>query len=262
MDTDALLAALDTESSRFAEALRGTPLDAPVPSCPGWTAADLWWHLGEVQHTWALVVESGTDDPEDLEEPERPSDEALERFFLDATQSLSAALRSKPAGARCWTWHPEGDTVGWLIRRQAHEALVHRVDAELTAGREPAAPDDALVLDGIDELLTVYVEGLPAWADLTPLEVEVAVACDDAAGTWTLELLQWSGTSPNTGSTYTDEGAARVVEPSGPPAATVRGSAWALHRWLWGRGDATELRIDGDRTAADRLRSIIAESTQ
>ena len=36
-------------------------------------------------------------------------------------------------------------------RRQAHEINVHRRDAELAAGLEPAAMDPELASDGIDE---------------------------------------------------------------------------------------------------------------
>ena len=35
----------------------------------------------------------------------------------------------------------------------AHETAIHRADAELAAGREPASHDVALALDGVDELL-------------------------------------------------------------------------------------------------------------
>ena len=31
-------------------------LDLPIPSCPGWTMADLVWHLGEVHAFWGQVV--------------------------------------------------------------------------------------------------------------------------------------------------------------------------------------------------------------
>ena len=50
------VAALTRESARFAEAIRGAAPDTPVPTCPGWTADDLLWHLGEVQWFWAAVV--------------------------------------------------------------------------------------------------------------------------------------------------------------------------------------------------------------
>ncbi|QNP56765.1 maleylpyruvate isomerase N-terminal domain-containing protein [Tessaracoccus defluvii] len=47
------------EAARFAHVLRDVPDAAVVPSCPGWTAADLLWHLTEVHLFWGAVVGSG-----------------------------------------------------------------------------------------------------------------------------------------------------------------------------------------------------------
>src|SRR6516225_4382858 len=102
------------ESARFAEVLRDVPPDVGVPSCPGWNADDLLWHLGEVQWFWGTVVREQVTGPQ----------------------------------AEAWTWSDD-HTVGFIRRRQAHEALIHRVDAELTAGtRTPLDP--ALAADGVD----------------------------------------------------------------------------------------------------------------
>ena len=51
----------------------------------------------------------------------------------------------------------------WFIRRrQAHEALIHRIDAELTAGdRTPMDTD--LSADGVDEALHFMDAGLRSW---------------------------------------------------------------------------------------------------
>ncbi|MCP4967824.1 MAG: hypothetical protein GY926_21640, partial [bacterium] len=48
--------AIGTESARFTSLVRNTDHAAPVPSCPGWSAADLTWHLLEVQYFWASIV--------------------------------------------------------------------------------------------------------------------------------------------------------------------------------------------------------------
>src|SRR5665647_3398698 len=56
MDHDAFLAVIREQSERFLEALNGVQADAPVPSCDGWLADDLLWHLAEVQHFWAVVA--------------------------------------------------------------------------------------------------------------------------------------------------------------------------------------------------------------
>ena len=53
-----------------------------------------------------------------------------------------------------WMWNLDGRHAGYIARRQAHEALIHRIDAELTAGRRTPV-DAALGTDGIDEVLSV-----------------------------------------------------------------------------------------------------------
>ena len=45
-----------SESALFAAALADVDPAARVPACPDWTAADLLWHLGEVQWFWSAVV--------------------------------------------------------------------------------------------------------------------------------------------------------------------------------------------------------------
>ena len=42
-------------------------------------------------------------------------------------------LEAADPAEEAWNWSDD-HTVGFILRRQAHEALVHRVDAELAAG--------------------------------------------------------------------------------------------------------------------------------
>ncbi|HOQ54008.1 MAG TPA: maleylpyruvate isomerase N-terminal domain-containing protein [Micropruina sp.] len=70
-------AVIATETQRFSVAIEGADPDAPVPTCPGWTVADLAWHLTEVHAFWAEILRSGAvtdDDQEAVEQakPERP----------------------------------------------------------------------------------------------------------------------------------------------------------------------------------------------
>ena len=78
---------------------------------------------------------------------------------------------------------------------------------------------------------------------------------------------RFHGTSPSTGREY-DEECAELV--GGAPwegedqdvTAAVAGAAWDLELWLWGRGSLDGLEGDGDQAAIDRLRAVVAESTQ
>ena len=57
--------------------------------------------------------------------------------------------------------------MGFVRRRQAHEALIHRIDAELTAGRRTPV-DPLLGADGVDEALRVMYGGVPGVGQVHP----------------------------------------------------------------------------------------------
>ena len=46
------LSVIRSESAAFRGLIGHAPMDGDVPTCPGWTVADLTWHLTEVQHFW------------------------------------------------------------------------------------------------------------------------------------------------------------------------------------------------------------------
>ena len=135
---------LARESARFAEAVSAAPPDARVPTCPGWNADDLLWHLGEVQWFWGTIVRENADRRAgrraQARAPGRPG-----RAGRTSTHRASSVppARSSPRRRRtppAWTWSDD-QTVGFIRRRQAHEALIHRVDAELAGGQpHPAGP--------------------------------------------------------------------------------------------------------------------------
>ena len=55
------------------------------------------------------------------------------------------------------TWYDLDQTVGFWIRRMAQETVIHRIDAELGADLPIAPIPDDLAIDGIDELLKIFV---------------------------------------------------------------------------------------------------------
>jgi len=56
-----------------------------------------------------------------------------------------------------WTWSSDR-TVDFVRRRVAHECLIHRLDAQLTA--QALTPIDAdLATDGVDEVVTYFFSG-------------------------------------------------------------------------------------------------------
>ncbi|GEN80681.1 maleylpyruvate isomerase N-terminal domain-containing protein [Actinotalea fermentans] len=263
-DHEAYLVVIREQSERFLEALVAVPLDSPVPTCEGWTAGDLLWHLGEVQHFWAHVAAGASGD--DVVTPDRPEDEAaLRRFVATAGTELLAALAARPADAPAWSWHADGGTLGWVARRMAHEALVHRADAELTAGLVVRPPAVEVAVDGVDEVLAVFVDGVPSWGTFAPDGVAVALRVTNASGAWRLDLGRFTGVGPDSGTAFDLDAAAvtRVPDDDPRPAELlVAGRAWDLDRWLWGRGSADVLEVDGDPAVLARLRRVLADATQ
>jgi hypothetical protein len=256
LDHDQLVAVVDRESARLRAALRRTSTRAVVPSTPEWSAADLAWHVGEVQCFWAAVVADLVEDVDDLAGPERPADEDLPAFLARSSQDLVAALQRRSPQDACWSWHEDGGQVGWVARRQAHEALIHRVDAELAAGGPVGDADADLAADGIDELL-VGLLAPPSWASFTPDGADVAVVTTDTGHAWHVELGRVTGTSPRTGTTFEEEAAVRTrAGEGGTVGATLAGRAWDVDRWLWGRGPADPLRMAGEHGLLHHLRAI------
>jgi uncharacterized protein (TIGR03083 family) len=253
---------LRLNSERFREVMASVRPDAPVPSCPGWDAAELLWHLTEVQMFWGLIVEHGLSDPSRAEELKtaRPgSYQDLLAMFDSASSRLSRVLEGGADDAPAWTWSDD-HTVGFIRRRQAHEALIHRVDAERAAG-VPSEVTPELATDGIDELFTVFVGGIPGWAVFEPDGSRLQVDAIDARHTWHLAFGRMKGTSPTSGTDY-DLPAAEVAVDAVPPDTLIAGTAPDLDLWLWGRGSIDPMIVTGDPDLADRLRSVAAEVTQ
>ncbi|MGN6608824.1 MAG: maleylpyruvate isomerase family mycothiol-dependent enzyme [Jatrophihabitans sp.] len=250
------LAAVVTESDRFRAALRAVDPAARVPSCPDWTAADLLWHLIEVQSFWARVVARRLQAPDeaDAARPARPDDWAeLLALSGRATAELVDALRSTPPDTPIWTWAADG-TVAFPRRFQAHEAMVHRLDAEwITDQVSPVDP--ALAADGITVLLTHVLGEVPPWAGQVDDPGLVCVRATDTGDAWWVRTGRWGGTSPDTSRTYAGEPFARLADApaTGGADVEVRGRAEELAVWLWGRRGLGSLTVKGDDAALATL---------
>lgn len=247
------------ESARFAAAVARAPQAAPVPTCPGWGVEDLWWHLAEVQWYWGTIVRQSRQQPPPAQErPTRPDSRAeLAAFSEWASAELAAVLAAADPQDPVWTWHSD-QTVGFVRRRQAHEALIHRLDAELTIGSR--GPMDAeLCNDGVDEVLRVMYAWVPDWARFTPdRRGVVRLRAEDTARTWLLAPGRLTGSAPEDGA-HVDE-PALVVEQDGVGAAgaTVTGTAADLDCWLWGRPSVGALARSGDPRLLAQLDAVLA----
>ena len=141
----------------------------------------------------------------------------------------------------------------------AHETVIHRVDAELGHGIVNPV-ESVLAADGIDEILTVMMEGHPEWATPTAAQDTLRIECTDQPGSWSLRFITWSGTGPESGTVYQDEPGI-VFEEVAKPAAVLHGTATDLDLFLWGRGPREPLAMDGNLALVEKVRAIAADST-
>jgi len=261
---------LRTESARFRAVLADCDPGAKVPTCPEWDAGDLLWHLAGVQLFWAKVLRHRPASPDDAEIAEEPAAQRPESYdeLLEAYDDYSHALateleRADPEDA---AWHWSGDNrVVTTHRRQAHEALIHRVDAELTAG-VPVTPLDAtLADDGVAEVLGVMYGGEPEWGSFKRTGETFAVHLTDTGTELLVALGKFSGTVPGSGKVYEDEDDLWLVDDGPEPAATVSGTAADLDTWLWhrdpalvaGQHEGDRIRVDGDRLVFEKAAEIL-----
>jgi uncharacterized protein (TIGR03083 family) len=249
-----------TESARFREVLADCDPAARVPACPDWDAADLLWHLTTVQAFWAKVVRTRPEPADEADEGRLDRPEAYDAL-LAAFDEHSAALVDALTGAdpadEAWHWSSDR-TVGASYRRQAHEALIHRLDAEETAGSVTAL-DSTLAADGVLEALTVMYGGCPPWGTITPSDRVVAIRLTDTGDELRVALARFTGTDPDDKS-YDEPDLAVVADDGTSPLATISGTAGDVDTWLWHRGQGrVEPRFDGDDATLDELRGILAQ---
>lgn len=252
---------LRRESERFAAVLGDCAPEARVPSCPDWDAAELLWHLTTVHHFWHhAVTHRPAAPPEDLA-PARPTSyDDLLALHVATRERLLAALAAADPAEPAWSWSdaPDGQSVGFILRRQAHEALVHRLDAELAAGTPTPLPAE-LAADGVEEVLGVIYGGLPPWGRFHPEELFVEYrASDTGTSVWT-QLGTFAGTAPD-GTVRSGEPDQHVVPDPGRAAdVVVSGTADRLDGWLWHRYDDTGVTVDGDPAVWARAQAVLGQ---
>ena len=246
------LAVIREHALGLAAVARQVPLDTPVPTCPEWTMADLVWHLTEVELFWSHVVVGRPAGPESYEEPTRPPDHELVDGLERAADSLIDALTGVDPSEAAWSWADE-QTVGFTLRRQSHEAVVHHVDGRVAAGVELPAIPPQLAADGVDEMIGVMLTGVPEWARFERRPGVIELRTRDTDDAWTLAFGRMIGTSPESGAEYDLDALDPVEEPAD---AVVEGDAVDLHLWLSGRGDLSKLSVQGDAALAHQLRTI------
>jgi uncharacterized protein (TIGR03083 family) len=232
---DALGEALGAASTVLRANAMAAGLDAPVPTCPGWTVLDLVAHQGMV-HRWAASHLRGepVDPPEPLEREGRESADVL-GWFDDGATALLQAIVDAPDDLDAFVFLKDAPAprLFWA-RRQCHETTIHAVDALGARLGRPARADEtwirpAVALDGIDELLVGFVTRRREGASPgSPTRLLVRPDSSDVA--WLVDLAPGRPIST------------RRVGPASPEGAsadhTLTGDPVDLYLRLWSRSAA------------------------
>ncbi|MGN6752776.1 MAG: maleylpyruvate isomerase family mycothiol-dependent enzyme [Intrasporangium sp.] len=252
---------LHHESVRFRSVLAEADDGLHVPTCPDWSTDDLLWHLAEVQWFWGEIAERRVTDRAELAgveaaKPQRPRDRAgLLDLFDRSSERLVRQLTEAPPETELWMW-ADDHSAAYIARRQAHEALVHRIDAELTAGAERAPVDCRLAADGVDEALRIMrgFEPEPGFS-AAPTGAPVTIALVDGFHTWTVTPVHVTGTDTD-GDTW-DVHRFLVLDGPAEAAAEICGAAADIDCWLWDRPPAGEIARIGDEQAVARVEAVV-----
>ncbi len=235
--------AIERETLRFAEVVRGADPGTAVPSCPGWTLADLTRHVGALQRWFSTLLTGLVQEPPrsrdvELGLPEQAAEYA--DWVAGGVPAVGAVLRATDPQAAMWAWGEDQHARFWA-RRMLFETFVHRVDAESAVGLESDI-DPVLAADGVDEfLVNLPYAGVfaPAVAKLRGTGETIAFQCADAAGgtgeQWRVRL------EPDGFRLAPRAGAADAPSEA---QAVVRGRAADLLLLLYGRRSYEETAFD------------------
>lgn len=251
---------LDADFTRM-RALAERARYEPVPFCEGWRGEDVLRHTATVYlHKVAAMASGRSDQPPQPWPPEHLGAVDAVDLLDDGYRQLADAFDTRDPADPSWTWWPDDQSVGFWLRRMAHETSIHRRDVENAVGEgSPVAAD--LAVDGIDEVLAQMLEG-----DWSPAMVDEASGrtVEVAAGghTWSMTL------DPASVGLRREPTVDPTADQAAGPAATVAGEPGELLLWLWGRAPLTAVTgavkgaVSGDVGAAQELRSRLALATQ
>lgn len=254
METKRYLDCLAADYELLRDAASQAGLEQPVPSCPGWTVAELATHVGHVYlHKVAVMREKKWPDPWPPDGLPADPLAVLDLGYRELTAEFARRQPDEPS----LTWYGPDQTVGFWIRRMAQETVVHQTDAQLAAGVAVIPAPADLAIDGIDEVLKRFLAyGSVEWPE------EYATVRDghlaDDAGTDTIVVT----TGPASWTVRPTPRSVSVTDGAGGSArAEVSADPDAMLRWLWGRAGDGAVTATGDPAWAAYLRRLLASVT-
>ncbi|NUK24598.1 maleylpyruvate isomerase family mycothiol-dependent enzyme [Streptomyces lunaelactis] len=232
--------AVEQLARRFVETVRDVDPGTPVPSCPGWTFADLVRHHGTTHRWMEHLVRTraaervwSRDVPLDL--PDDPA--AYPQWLAAGAEATLRTLRTVDPETPMWS-HGADQRVRFFPRRLLFEAVVHLADAELALGLEPRIPASTAA-DGIEE----FLENLPYYSWIAEpvgamADGSVRLTAADTGAAWTITF---------------GGGSFAWTRSAGEAAAGVEATAGDLLLLVYGRVPADDERygITGDRAVLD-----------
>jgi uncharacterized protein (TIGR03083 family) len=223
-------AAVRENSRALASAARAAGLEAAVPTCPDWTVADLVGHMTGV-HRWVrAIIETRA------QEFPGWSQGGVEGDPVDAFEAGAAALSTvlEATDPEVIVWNFGVDSPGpvrFWDRRMACEIMIHRVDAAVAGGSAVGAEQPELAADGLDEMFGLFPARIVRDKRLQAVEGNFHFHTTDTPGEWVVDFAA---------------GKVEVRREHAKSAVAVRGPAWPLLLFAYGRGPADELEILGD----------------
>lgn len=264
MDRQVAVNLLRQETERVAALATDDAQTAPVPTCPDWDMSELVKHLGNVYNWAGTIVAERLAGPPDREQlSARPEGVSVRDWMTDRARRSIEALESVPDDALIWNFvalTPASPAFWW--RRQLHETLVHRVDAELTCGKPVSPVEPLIAADLVSEFFALRRFTIGSQA------VEDPAATGTESHPLTIHLhatdvsqpaMDDEDTDGNPWSEWTiDIANNRVTNSHAKGDAGLRGPAWSLAQWVWCRGDTAALETFGDADRAEAWRREIA----
>lgn len=265
MKNSRYLECLEADYRRLREVVPGH-LEGRVPSCPEWSVDDLVRHLGEVYLHKTTAMREGAE-PENWP-PDYVKDAAAVELLDDAYRQLTGEFVTRDPAEPSGTWYGPDQTAGFWIRRMAQETVIHRIDAELGARKQVTPVADDLAIDGIDELLKVFVSySVSNWARY------FTEALADSPGHSFLITADATTASPSVswlvtmapGRFSVEGGPGERISGTVTPDVTVSGAPAAVLRWAWNRetpGEPSLVTIGGDAGALAEFQRCVVIATQ
>lgn len=224
---------------------------------PGWsvsgvsgrTVSETVRHIGDLCEDALSWLGSSESAARTLGLPDDAGLRANTSRFTSRLAQLLAEFGTRPGNEPCPTWWPGDHSMSFWLRRIVHATTVHRVDVQTAAGIEMTPIDPDVALDGIDEVLRLWLGyrlhalGIAA---TRPCTIRVQVA----AQSW-----QVCASSEHTVVT-------RTVPHAQTEDAVISGDPSVVYLWLWGRLPDRAVQTDGDHDAVAQLWGLLRLATQ